>query len=249
MGRFQPFATGRNRPVDRQASSVSSKLYRDTGRKTATAASKNSRWISRKGLTKGNDMGIFDRLFGGRFTMPPPDETNLSTTAIMKELRPGSQDPKQGQALKALAQALLAFAPENESTRLIRRIMRKYALGEGACTALSDGLLDDARGQKLEYLVLLSVDWKGYDGFEYLAPYLTKAIGLKEPYGYVHNGTSSMSEVLNDFDRWLTRFGKRYLHLDSGGENYDGFIVDSGRVEEIIELAQRAGINVSLDSF
>ncbi len=32
-------------------------------------------------------MGILDKLFGGRFTMPPPEETNLSASAIMKELR------------------------------------------------------------------------------------------------------------------------------------------------------------------
>lgn len=38
-------------------------------------------------------MGILDRLFGGRFTMPPPEETNLSASAIMKELRPGHPIP------------------------------------------------------------------------------------------------------------------------------------------------------------
>lgn len=194
-------------------------------------------------------MGIWDRLFGGRFTMPPPDETNLSTTAIMKEFRSGSQNPKQGPALKAFAQALLVVAPENEGARLVRRIMRKFALGDGASTALSDGLLNDARGQKLEYLVLLSVDGKGFDGFEYQVPYLTRAHGLNEPYAYVHDGTSSIPEVLRDFDQWLVRFGKRYFHLDSGDESYDGFIGDSERVEEIIELAQRAGIRVSLDNF
>jgi len=58
-----------------------------------------------------------------------------------------------------------------------------------------------------------------------------------------------MPEVLDEFDRWLVRFGKRYLHLDSGGENYDGFIVDADRVEETIELASRAGIKVSLENF
>jgi hypothetical protein len=202
-----------------------------------------------QGINIGNDMGILDRLFGGRFTMPPPDETNLSAAAIMKELRPGSRDPQQEQAFKAFAQTLLACAPEKERTRLTRRIMRKYAIAESACTALSDGLLEDARGQKLEYLVLLSVDWRGYDEFEYLAPYLVKAAGQEEPYTYVHDGTSSMPEVLTNFDIWLTRFGKRFLHLDTGNDSYDGFIVDSQRVEEMTELATQAGIKVSLDSF
>lgn len=32
-------------------------------------------------------MGFFARLFGGRFTMPPPDETDASHAAIMREMR------------------------------------------------------------------------------------------------------------------------------------------------------------------
>ncbi|WP_259696908.1 hypothetical protein [Pseudomonas brassicacearum] len=43
----------------------------------------------------GTGMGILDRLFGGRFTMPPPEETNLSASAIMKELRTERSDPGQ----------------------------------------------------------------------------------------------------------------------------------------------------------
>lgn len=194
-------------------------------------------------------MGILDRLFGGRFTMPPPEETNLSASAIMKELRPGPPDPAQKKALETFALALLAVVPEKEGARLVRRVMRRYAKGDDACSAFTDGLLDGSKAQKLEHLVLMSLDWKGFDGFEYQVPYLVSANQLKEPYVYVRNGASSMPEVLDEFDRWLVRFGKRYLHLDSGGENYDGFIVDADRVEETIELASRAGIKVSLENF
>jgi len=194
-------------------------------------------------------MGILDRLFGGRFTMPPPEETNLSASTIMKELRPGPPDPAQKKALETFALALLAVVPEKEGARLVRRVMRRYAMGDDACSAFTDGLLDGSKAQKLEHLVLMSLDWKGFDGFEYQVPYLVSANQLKEPYVYVRNGASSMPEVLDEFDRWLVRFGKRYLHLDSGGENYDGFIVDADRVEETIELASRAGIKVSLENF
>ncbi|VVP85349.1 hypothetical protein PS907_03884 [Pseudomonas fluorescens] len=194
-------------------------------------------------------MGILDRLFGGRFTMPPPEETNLSASAIMKELRPGPPDPAQKKALETFALALLAVVPEKEGARLVGRVMRRYAMGDDACSAFTDGLLDGSKAQKLEHLVLMSLDWKGFDGFEYQVPYLVSANQLKEPYVYVRNGASSMPEVLDEFDRWLVRFGKRYLHLDSGGENYDGFIVDADRVEETIELASRAGIKVSLENF
>lgn len=31
-------------------------------------------------------MGILDRLLGGRFTLPPPEETNASHAAIMREV-------------------------------------------------------------------------------------------------------------------------------------------------------------------
>lgn len=194
-------------------------------------------------------MGILDRLFGGRFTMPPPEETNLSASAIMKELRPERSDSGQKKALEAFAQALVAVIPEKEGARLVRRIMRRYAMGDDVPSALTEGFLNDSRGQKLENLVLLSLDWKGYEVFEYQAPYLVKASGLKEPYVYVREGGLSMPEILHNFDQWLAPLGKRYLHLDSGGENYDGVIVDTDRLEAIIELAGRAGIHVSLENF
>jgi hypothetical protein len=194
-------------------------------------------------------MGILDRLFGGRFTMPPPEETNLSASAIMKELRPVRSDPAEKKALEAFAQALVAAIPEKEGGRLVRRIMRRYAMGDDAASALTEGFLNDPKGQKLESLVLLSLDLKDYDVFEYQAPYLVSSSGLKEPYAYVRDGESSMPEVLDNFDRWLARYGKRYLHVDSGGENYDGVIVDTRRLGEITELAGRAGIKVGLESF
>lgn len=194
-------------------------------------------------------MGFLDRLFGGRFTMPPPEETNLSASKIMKELRPEGHDPARKKALEAFANELVALVPQKEGARLVRRVMRRYTIGDDAPTALTEGLLNDVRGQKLEALVLLSVDWKGYDVFEYQAPFLVSASGLKEPYVYVHEGASSMPEVLGNLDQWLARLGKRYLHLDSGGDNYDGFIVDADRVPGIIELAGRAGIKVSLENF
>lgn len=127
--------------------------------------------------------------------------------------------------------------------------MRRYAMGDDAASALAEGFVNDSKGQKLESLVLLSVDWKGYDVFEYQAPYLVSASGLQEPYAYVRDGASSMPEVLGNFDQWLAQFGKRYLHLDCGSDNYDGVIIDTDRLEEIIELAGRAGINVSLEHF
>ncbi|WP_339476224.1 DUF6630 family protein [Pseudomonas sp. RL_5y_Pfl2_69] len=194
-------------------------------------------------------MGFLDRLFGGRFTMPPPEETNLSASKIMKELRPEGHDPARKKALEAFANELVALVPQKEGARLVRRVMRRYTMGDDAPTALTEGLLNDVKGQKLETLVLLSVDWKGYDVFEYQAPFLVSASGLKEPYVYVHEGASSMPEVLGNLDQWLARLGKRYLHLDSGGDNYDGFIVDADRVPGIIELAGRAGIKVSLENF
>ena len=194
-------------------------------------------------------MGILDRLFGGRFTMPPPEETNLSASAIMKEMRPERLDPAQKKALEAFTRALVDVVPKKEGARLVRRVMRRYAMGDDPATALTEGFLNDSKGQKPENLVLLSLDWKGYDVFEYQVPLLVSASGLKEPYVFVREEASSMPEVLNHFDQWLARFGKRYLHLDSGGDNYDGFIVDANRLEETIELAGRAGIKVSPENF
>jgi hypothetical protein len=58
-----------------------------------------------------------------------------------------------------------------------------------------------------------------------------------------------MAEVLDRFDQWPVRFGKRYVHLDSGDDDFQGFIIDAEQVAATIELARFAGINASLESF
>lgn len=80
-------------------------------------------------------MGILDRLFGGRFTLPPPEETTVSDAAIMRELHPYRAE------LKTLVQTMLARMPEGERARLVRRVMRLYGSGQEPATALVEGLL------------------------------------------------------------------------------------------------------------
>ncbi|MGN2407781.1 DUF6630 family protein [Pseudomonas viridiflava] len=188
-------------------------------------------------------MGFLDRLFGGRFTQPPPDEPPLSDAAIMQELHPFRAE------LKAFTQGLLARLPEKEAARLVRRVMRFYSQGEEPSSALTEGLLDSDKGQSIEHLVLLAIDWKGFDGFEYLAPCLIKASGIQEQYQYEHRDGQTIVQVLAEFDEWLTGFGKRYLHLNTGGDEYVGFIVDAERVDIMIALAGAASIEARLEPF
>lgn len=188
-------------------------------------------------------MGLFDRLFGGRFTQPPPDEPTLSDAAIMRELHPYRP------GLKAFSQALLAHLPEQERARLVRRVLRIYGQGEEPASALSQALLAPDQVKALDQLALLAVDWNGFDSFEYLAPCLVKASGVSEAYVYRHDGTQSMAQVLNGFDHWLAGQGKRFLQLDTGGDEYVGCIVAADQVDGMIELAQQAGIEAGLESF
>jgi hypothetical protein len=55
--------------------------------------------------------------------------------------------------------------------------------------------------------------------------------------------------VLAEFDEWLARFGKLYLHLNTGGDEYVGFIVDSDRLDIMIAMAKKAGIEARLETF
>jgi hypothetical protein len=110
-------------------------------------------------------------------------------------------------------------------------------------------LLDPDKGQSLEHLILLAIDWKGFDGFEYLAPYLTKACGIQGLYPYEPREGMTFVQVLAEFDEWLTKFGKRYLHLNTGGDEYVGFIVDADRVDIMIAMASDAGIQARLEAF
>lgn len=193
-------------------------------------------------------MGLFDRLFGGRFNAPPPDETNVPNDEILQELRPRPSS-EQRKALKALLEVLLAFTPDDERQRLIRRVDRRLDRQDGAYEALSEGLLDGTRGQKTQYLTLLSFDWRGFDGFDHLAPIAVKASGVPGAFTYMHSRNLPMAEVLKEFDSWLALHGRRYLHIDSGGDDYQGALVETEKVEEVIRLAGIAGLRVSLEAF
>ncbi|MGE8060474.1 DUF6630 family protein [Pseudomonas sp. NPDC089547] len=188
-------------------------------------------------------MGLFDRLFGGRFTQPPPDEPRLSDAAIMRELHPF------GAQLKMFTHALLARLPEEERARLVRRVSRYYNLGEEPATALANGLLDAEKGQSLDHLVLMAVDVRGFDDFEYLAPKLVSASGIEQVYAYPLEGMPTMAQVLVDFDQWLTGFGKRFVHVDTGGADYVGCIVEQDSVESLIARAKQAGIDARSSPF
>ncbi|EGH45728.1 MULTISPECIES: DUF6630 family protein [Pseudomonas] len=186
-------------------------------------------------------MGCLDRLLGGRFTQLSPDEPPLSDAAIMRELHPFRGE------LKAFTQNLLARLPEKEQARLVRRVIHFYGHGEEPSSALTGGLLDPDKGQALEQLVLLAINWNGFDGFEYLAPCLTNACGIRELYRQCEWLT--VVQVLAEFDEWLTRFGKRYVHLITGGDEYVGFIMDTDGLDIMIAMAKKAGIEARLEAF
>ena len=127
--------------------------------------------------------------------------------------------------------------------------MRFYGQGDEPCSALTEGLLDPDKGQQLEHLVLLVIDWKGFDGVEYLAPHLTQACGIQEVYPYEQREGMTVVQVLAEFDDWLARFGKRYLHLNTGSDEYVGFIVHADRLGIMIAMATKAGIEARLEAF
>ncbi|WP_323158599.1 DUF6630 family protein [Pseudomonas viridiflava] len=59
----------------------------------------------------------------------------------------------------------------------------------------------------------------------------------------------TLEQVLTDFDLWLTGFGKRYLHVNTGGDEYVGCIVEADDVKSMIAMAQQAGVKTGLDAF
>lgn len=133
--------------------------------------------------------------------------------------------------------------------RLVRRVLRYYNQREDPATALASGLLDADKGQSLNHLILMAVDVRGFDDFEYLAPKLVEASGIDQVYACKLEGTPSLMRVLIDFDQWLSGFGKRFLHMDTGGADYVGCIVEQDGVEGLIALARQAGIDARLDPF
>jgi hypothetical protein len=72
---------------------------------------------------------------------------------------------------------------------------------------------------------------------------------MHELYPYEQREGMTVVQVLVEFDEWLTKFGKRYLHLNTGGDEYVGFIVDADRVDIMIAMANDAGIQARLEAF
>ncbi|MDZ5602779.1 hypothetical protein SJI00_08335 [Pseudomonas sp. RP23018S] len=185
-------------------------------------------------------MGLFDRLFGGRFSLPPPDEPAISEAEAFRALHPCKRE------LKAFAQALLQRLPAAERERLVRRVMRAYTLGDEPTAALLDGLLDPDKGQRPEHLTLLAVDVRGFDQFEYLAPLLVATRAIGAGYRYTPAHALAMTQVLAEFDQWLTGHGQRWLYLSSDADQYVGLIAEPAQVEPLIALAAQAQIRLSL---
>lgn len=153
-------------------------------------------------------------------------------------------------SLSERPQPLLAFELADVSEQSGNGdILHHYNLGEDPATALANGLLDAEKGQSLDHLVLMAVDARGFDDFEYLAPKLIEASGIDRFYAYSPEGRPALMQVLIDLDQWLTGFGKRFLHVDTGGADYVGCIVEQGCVEDLIALAKQAGIDARLDPF
>ena len=127
---------------------------------------------------------------------------------------------------KRIVSPVHELLPEKERARLVRRVSRYYNLGEDPISALVSGLLDAEKGQLLNNLVLMAVDVHGFDDFKYLAPKLVEASGIDQVYTYKLEETPSLMQVLIDFDQWLTGFGERFLHVDTGGADYVGCIIE-----------------------
>ncbi|MGY2273108.1 DUF6630 family protein [Pseudomonas reactans] len=68
-------------------------------------------------------------------------------------------------------------------------------------------------------------------------------------YPYEQGEGKTIVKVLAEFDEWLARFGKLYLHLNTGGDEYVGFIVDADRLDIMIAMAKKAGIEARLETF
>lgn len=55
-------------------------------------------------------------------------------------------------------------------------------------------------------------------------------------------------EVLAEIDEWLTRFGKRSLHLYTGGDEYVGPIVDVDCIDIMIAMAKVTGTDAFIEA-
>ncbi|WP_156794641.1 DUF6630 family protein [Herbaspirillum seropedicae] len=188
---------------------------------------------------------LLSKLWGRDLTSPRgptvEEEEILSDAQIFKEDFSVSKQNKQ--ALGRFVRLITAQLGGEESQRLATSVMSHLGPGDTASDAIQNGILDDD-GQRRGQWVVLQVDWKATEEVEWQANELLTTAGITETWNMESGTNATVPHALVEFSSWVKPRGLRLLHLDFGDDAYYALLVLADQLEEIIQAAENAGLNI-----
>tara|TARA_Y100000296_G_scaffold43455_2_gene49936 strand:+ start:5941 stop:6258 length:318 start_codon:yes stop_codon:yes gene_type:complete len=91
---------------------------------------------------------------------------------------------------------------------------------------------------------LIQVDWKATEEVAWQANELLTAAGIAETWHMKSGTKAAVLHALAEFSTWVRPRGFRLLHLDLGDDAYYALLVREDQLEEIVQAAEDAGLDV-----
>lgn len=187
---------------------------------------------------------LLSRLWGRNSVAPklPPveEEEILSDVQITKEYCSVSEEDNQ--ALRRFVRLITVQLGAEESDRLTTLVMSDREPGDAIDNGINAILDDD--GQRRGKWVLIQVDWKATEEVEWQANELLTAAGIAQTW-HMKSGTKApVLHALVEFSTWVRPRGFRLLHLDLGDDAYYALLVREDQLEDIVQAAEDAGLDV-----
>ena len=97
--------------------------------------------------------------------------------------------------------------------------------------------------------MLVSLDWKDLNHAKQMLSIAASAHNLNPEEGLRSIDANTVPDLLTEFDEWLQKHSYRFLHFDSKSDNYEGFIIESDHLAEVMKIANLLRIRTSLKHF
>lgn len=183
------------------------------------------------------------KFFANHPTAPkiPDYEEGLTDEQILKEYF--STPKKTKDALRKFILLIAEPLGDKESRRLARVTLASLYPGSTPSDALSDGLLGES-GQKPGQWLVIQMDWKAHEELEWQVEELLHTFKIQEKWHWPDKKNRTVATGLLDFSSWLATRGHSLLHLDLGHDAYYAFMVETGKIPEVLEVGHSAGLKI-----
>ena len=185
--------------------------------------------------------------------LAPPSPTDADPAL---ERDPRVADFNERDAVNGLSSALASFvkrvlAPvgEMEAERAAHILAEALAGRESPTDCLAWGLLDMQQDDaKADWALVIYTDWKAVEEVAWQADAVLMTLGIAERWAIpAAEQDHTVPHLLLSFSAWLRPHGYQLLYVDTGGDNYYALPIRSDAVDEAMQLADAARLDIRRD--